>query len=185
MADFPDVETRLMHVGVPAAMASEIAAEVPDIRTATRTRNGLGAVVVLAAFVLSVFLMPAFLMLGSWLGRGGQECRIGNFGTTEIAMLLQLNAIFSVTLLVQWYWLKRATHSTRMRLLASRWLMFYSMGVGPAPMQRLLEKYPEIRSADDVLSIDLALRTRFWIWGWIGIQATALTVLLIVPMACT
>ncbi|MFN7178236.1 hypothetical protein [Hyphomonas sp.] len=184
MADFPDVETRLMHVGVPAAMASEIAAEVPDIRTATRTRNGLAAVVVLAAFVVLVFLMPAFLMLGSWLGRGGQECRIGNFGTTEIAMLLQLNAIFSGVLLVQWHWLKRATHRTRMRFLAARLLMFYSMGVGPAPMQRLLEKYPETRSADDVLRIDLAQRIRFWSWGWTGIQAAALAFLLIAPRVC-
>lgn len=181
MADFPDVETRLVHVGVPAAMASAIAAEVPDIRTATRTRNGLAAVVIVAAVTLSIILMPAFLILGFWLGRGAQECRIGSFGTTEIAMLLQLNAIFSGVLLVQWQWLKRATHRTRMRFLAARLLTFYSLGVGPAPMQRLLEKYPETISADDVLRIDLAQRIRFWSWGWIGIQAAALAVLLIAP----
>ena len=184
MADFPDVETRLKHVGVPEAIASRL---LPKCRISgpRPDRNGLAAVVIVAAIVFSIVLMPAFLMLDFWLGRGTQECRIGSFGSTEIAMLLQLNAIFSGVLLAQWHWLKRATHRTRMRFLAGRLLMFYSLGVGPSLIRRLLEKHPEIRSADDVLRIDLAWQIRFGSWFWIGMQATALTVLLIVPMACT
>lgn len=183
MGDFPDIEARMLHVGLTPTMAQEIAAEVPDVKTAFSTYYGLGLVAAFGALAFAALQVPVFFMISSLIGDAHTgSCREGsrNF---EIAMFLQFQSAILGSLMLQWFWLIRASHRTKMRLLAARMLFLYSGGAGAGPLRRLLDKHPEIRTPGDLVVRELRSRLRLWSCGWPLIHAASIGMLFF-PAIC-
>jgi len=183
MADFPNIEARMLHVGLTPTMAQEIAAEVPDVKTAFHTYFSLGLVAACGALAVAAVQLPIFFIVSNLIGGGDTgNCSSGsrNLG---IAIFFQIQASILSSLLLQWTWLIQARRKTRMRFLAAQMLFLYSGGAGAGATRGVLEKHPEIRRPDDLVLRNIKPRLRFWSWGLAVLHAASIGMLFF-PAMC-
>ena len=180
MGEFPGVEQRLLHSGVPPEMAVVIAQEVPRSRDAFNASCGRFFIGMVIGIALAALTMPFVYLAALWLWGGVRPCGAGFLRSAHGVALLQFYPATFFAHLIVHVWLRTAHHKARMQFAAEHLLRLYFVG----SMRSLIAKHPECATAEGYFRYIW----RWWFTGGLGMTITAqafiLAVLFITPLTC-
>lgn len=184
MGEFPSVEQRLLHSGVPPEMSAVIAEEVPRSKDAFNASYGQFFIGLAIGIALAALTMPFVYLAALWLWGGVRPCGAGFLRSAHGVALLQFYPATFFAHLIVHLWLRTAHHKARMQFAAVHLLRLYFIGAGRESMRPLIAKRPECATAEGYFR---------YIWRWwfvrglgmtITAQAFILAVLFITPLTC-